>query len=603
MEKSGTPEKRVRHPLRILRPLFWWLLLVLVLYGIRTHQRLMEKTRLNFSVSMQGQAIDATATFAGKPAFSGQKIPLGNHTFVVTHLKGETFSTNLFIWYGEHNLGTIDLKRAKGILAVTADPPAPLLSIHGPEWSVTLTNSSGLTTSVPTDQYTIESRYAHWERADDVSVFAGSTASWRIAPRMGAVQLSCNHSNATFQLLTLNDRQMETGEFPSLITELPEGSYKLVSRHHGHERDQTLAVKAGVTNDYPVEFLYGAAVLETEPPDASVQDGNRRVWGITPLNLPELLPGTLHLTLHRAGYEPVSVSLEITANRTATFRTNLISTSYTGRMKSAREFMAAADYDRALEAIGDALIAKPADAVAITLQREATGLGKLQHAKKLGAAGDYIGGGKELTLALQSLPDNAEAKQLIADYKPHEPEQIERERVERLSSGTNTFNAFLLGQSDADLFDSHILKTTKPVKEVEAAILGALRIQPVFQVTKDNSPAPETFEIEAVQELSTYLATSAGRRLCFIVGAQTRDDETQILYKVLEYKTEAQIKFSLGKLIGAPGAVNYVPISPSRIPNMTDKLKAQLQAGVSNLTVRIQGAIGQTPADQSTAPK
>jgi hypothetical protein len=31
---------------------------------------------------------------------------------------------------------------------------------------------------------------------------------------------------------------------------------------------------------------------------------------------------------------------------------------------------------------------------------------------------------------------------------------------------------------------------------------------------------------------------------------------------------------------------------------MTDKLKAQLQEGVLNLTVRIQEAIGQTPAVQ-----
>ena len=125
-----------------------------------------------------------------------------------------------------------------------------------------------------------------------------------------------------------------------------------------------------------------------------------------------------------------------------------------------------------------------------------------------------------------------------------------------------------------------------PVKDVEAAILNALRIQPVFQVTTHNTPLPYTFEIGAVQELSTYLATSAGRRLCFIVGAQTKPDETQILYKVLEYKSEAVNKFSLGALLNTPVDVTYVPISPQRIPKMTDKLNAQLQAGVSKLAFR-----------------
>lgn len=603
MEKSGTPEKHVQHLLRILRPLFWWLILVLVLYGIRTHQRLMEKTRLNFSVSLQGQAIDATATLDGKPAFSGQKIPLGNHTFVVTHPKGETFSTNWFIWYGAHNLGTIDLKRTKGILAVTADPPAPLLFIRGPEWSVILTNSSGLTTSVPTDQYTVESRYAHWGRADDITVFAGSTATWRIAPRLGAVKLSCNHSDATFQFLTLDDRQVEAGEFPSLITELPEGSYKLICQHHGHQRKQALSIKAGVTNDNPVEFLYGAAVLETEPAGAVAQDGQGREWGVTPLNLLELLPGTLQLTLHRGGYEPVPVLLEITANQTATFRTNLVSTSYTGAMKSARQYMDAADYKGALQAIGDALIAKPADAEAMTLQREATGLGIIQGAKKLAQQGDYIGGGKELTLALQSLPDNGEIKQLIADFKQREPEQIERLRVERLNRPKQVFDNALGKYKDANLFDEHELKTKKPADEVAGGISRALvSVQPPFAINHDDSPAPDIHLVVATQKFSNGFMSGGGERTCLIVVGQTKDDESQIIFKVLEYQRHHRLDMNV-PINQLPVSEELIPVSPSRFPDMTDKLKAQLQEGVSNVTAIIQGAIGQTPADQSTAPK
>src|SRR5665213_2404837 len=171
MEKSGTPNKQVRRPLRTFRPIFWWIILVLVLYGIRTHQRLMEKTRLVFTVTMQGQPhYEASTTFDEKPVISGQKIPLGNHTFVVTLPKGESFSTNMFVWYGEHNLGAIDLKRARGILAVQANPPALVLSIRGPEFNALLTNSLGITSSVPTDLYQIEAKYPHWGQATEVSV-------------------------------------------------------------------------------------------------------------------------------------------------------------------------------------------------------------------------------------------------------------------------------------------------------------------------------------------------------------------------------------------------------------------------------------------------
>ncbi len=543
---------------------------------------------------MQGQPhYEASTTFDGKPIVSGQKIPLGNHTFTVSLLKGEPFSTNLFVWYGEHNFGTLDLKRTMGTLSVTADPPAPFLFIRGPEWSVTLTNSSGLTESVPTDQYTVASRYAHWGSADEVTVFAGSTAKWPITPQLGAERLSCNQTDAIFQLLTLDGQQEEAGGFPELITELPVGNYKLISQHHGHQHEQSLAVKAGTTNKIAIEFLYGAAVLQTEPPEASVQDDNGREWGITPLNLPELVPGTLQFTLHRAGYEPVAVTMVISANQTNIFQTNLVSTSYTGGMKAARGYMAISDYDKALQAVNDALIAKPDDADGILLQREATGLGDIQKAQKSGNQGDYVGGEKYLTLALQALPDNTEAKQLMADFKTHEPEQIERQRVERLNRAKTVYNNILAQIPDSKLFDDHELNTSMPVADVESAIFQAMQtVQPTYLMGVKRLPKPETYLITASQDDYGILSINA-RRECIIVCGRTTDDNTEILFKVLEYKAKHNV--SMPGLLAFKDDESFTPINKSNITDMNDKNLAQLQAGVSNLTVRIQGAIGQTP--------
>lgn len=180
MEKGNTsplPENRVRRSLRVLSPLFWWLILVLLLYGIRTHQRLMEQTRLHFTVTVERQApyFDTTATFDGKPAFSGERISLGSHTFTVTHPKAETFSTNLFTWYGGNEFGTIDLKRAKGTIVIQSNPRAAQLTIRGPEFTSTLTNSAGGTLVVPTDRYEVEARYAFSEQRDNTVVSANGT--------------------------------------------------------------------------------------------------------------------------------------------------------------------------------------------------------------------------------------------------------------------------------------------------------------------------------------------------------------------------------------------------------------------------------------------
>jgi hypothetical protein len=131
-------------------------------------------------------------------------------------------------------------------------------------------------------------------------------------------------------------------------------------------------------------------------------------------------------------------------------------------------------------------------------------------------------------------------------------------------------------------------KTSKPAKDAASAIASALLYgKPVFKINVNRSPQPETYEIVGQQDVS------GGKRHCIIVCGQTRDDETQILFKVMEYKTKHNV--TMPALLEFRDDLEYIPIHPSRITNMTDKLKAQVQAGVSNLTVRIQGAIGQTP--------
>jgi len=594
---SPVPEQGFGYWRRVLRPLFWWSLLALGLFGLHQHQLAMEKTRLNFTVTLAGQATypEATVTFDGQPIMSGRKIPLGTHQFTVTHPKGESYATNFFIWYGAHNLGTIDLKRTMSTLAVTVNPPAPLLYVYGPEFHVELTNSSGMTSSVPTDHYVITARYAHWSRSDDVSVTPGAPAAWRITPRLGAAQITCNEADATGQFMQADGQTIESVNFPYSIRELPEGTYQVRARHHRDELAQTVTITAGATNQLALEFLYGTAVLETEPPGAAVRTADGRYWGMTPLTVTELKPGNWTFILQHDGYESVTAPLAITAYQSSSFHTNLISVNYTGSMKAARQAMDAENYDGALTSVGEALIAKPGDAEAVALQRNATGLGSLQRAKKLGLDGDFMGGEKELATTLQIFPDNVEAKALVAEYKRREPEQRERLRLERLEHGNLAFKNALHYNSDADLFTSHEFKTSKPVDQVYAAILDALRIPPAFQITRNFSPMAETYEIDFRQEFSTYLATSAGRRDGVIVCAQTKDDETQILFKLLEYKAEAQIKFSIGNLIGTPVAVNYVPISAARLGQLSEKLQARLNEGVTNVTARIQGAIGQTP--------
>ena len=60
-------------------------------------------------------------------------------------------------------------------------------------------------------------------------------------------------------------RIIEAVTFPYAIVELPEGTYKVTAQHHRDELAQTVTVTANTTNQVALDFLYGSAVLETEP--------------------------------------------------------------------------------------------------------------------------------------------------------------------------------------------------------------------------------------------------------------------------------------------------------------------------------------------------
>jgi tetratricopeptide (TPR) repeat protein len=594
------PQSRSRQVVRGLRPFLWWIVLVALLFAKRTHERLSEQTRLSFTATLQRQPVsdEVTASLDSQRITSGDHISIGSHQFTITHPKADRFSTNFSFWYGKHNLGEIALNRSKGTLIIHADPPANTITIRGPELVLTLTNSSGTSTAVPTDHYNVEVTYLHWRKVEELTVYPNQPANLFINPRIGTVQLSCNQANASFQMQAVDGQVLEAGEFPSTIRHLPEGNYKVIVRHHQNQQELTISVRAGTTNSIEMEFSYGAAFLDTAPRGAMVTSSNGRELGQTPLHLEELLPGLRQFELKRDGYERVFISLDVRAFETNSLHTNLISINYAKSVNAAREFLAAANYDAAVDAATEALQAKPNDPNAIAIQKEASGRKCLRQAETLGKEGDYTAAIRTLESVLIALPENEHGKQLLTEFKRREPEQIENKRLARLTLGQNTFEAALVNHSYQDYFDTHELKTTKPVKAIRTAILDALKTQPAFKVTRNDSSMPETFEIEAVQELTTILATSAGRRHCVIVGAQTRDDETQILFKVLEYKSEAVNKFSIGNLINAASEVRYVPIHSSENGNLSEKLQAQLKEGVQMVTERIQRAIGQTPTEK-----
>jgi len=603
-------EGRAAHWLRVLRPLSWWFLLVLVLYAIRLHQRLSEQTNVQFTTSVPGQPFfpDATAQLDGQPFSSGQRVAIGWHELAVTHPKGIPFSTNLFVWYGERNLGKIILVRTKGTLAISATPVAQRLSIRGPEFNVTLTNSEGFNAPVPTDRYVVEATYQYWQGCEAVTVSTDATSGHRFAPRFGTLIIAASHPDISFELRKGDGTPVKSGLLPVTIPSLPESSdYQLQALRKWNRQDLAVAVNGDMTNTFKVQFVYGMLTIESEPAGATVLKDGKEL-GITPLTLLEANPGPFEFSLLLDEYETSTGKLAVTANQTNIFRATLISQHFTQAMNAARQYYASTEYDRAAQAAVEALKFKPGDGDVANLLYEATMMGHLAKAETFSAQSEFTNAITEANLALALAPDNTRAKELVADCtnreqkhleairkreaklaeqarQQHERELAEQQTQQRAQELREAFNEANRPYENSSHFSNHEMVTSNSVNAVGNAISSALSgEQPAFENARLNWIYPHLFMLEARQRVGI------GYRDCLILGSQVRDNEVQIRFKVFEYEHSPDLKL-LGGMLQLSTAVNITSQDSKVADDDARRFQHRIREGINLVTAKIQRAI------------
>lgn len=604
MNETATTANRSRR--RVFHPFAWWLALVLGLFLIRTHQRLSEQTNLRFEPTLANERVSyqTAVTLDGHEFGSGDRVAIGWHTLSIRHPKTKPFTTNLFIWYGERNLAEIPLERTTGVLSLHSQPAARRLTIRGPDFSVVLTNTTGLTSAVPTDRYVIEAQFKHTNRSATVEVSSGLTANQSFLPALGEANIACNQEGASFELHTAGGRLLEYGTAPVTVAEIPAGMYRLILRHKSNQLEEKVTVKAGATNEFRIEFQYGALALETEPPGATVLRDGRKL-GLTPLTLTELLPARWRVNFEREDYEPAVAVLEVSVNQTNRLQTNLVSRHYTAALRTAHDYFNRGRYDEAGEFAREALKHKVDDSVATGLLRDATGFGHLAWARAAGERGNFSSAITELKTALESIPDNAEVKALLGDYTIREADRIaaekkrlteqaereqnqreaelaERRAQEKIQELHGAFNVLLRGFADSDKFEKHELVTKMAVGTTCTTIKEALTGgQPSFQIIRFEQTRPDIYALQARQSVSL------GYRDCFMVGSQVRDGETRILFKVLEYDHPPKLNLLGGLITGG--------ITPQGDPDgsRAARFQAQVKEGAPMVKARIRRALNE----------
>jgi tetratricopeptide (TPR) repeat protein len=565
--------------------------MVLVMFAIHQHQLAMERTRIKFNVTMYETNVleDAFATLDNQPVTSGDNISLGSHILVISHRKGEPFTTNFFAWYGGLDCGKVNLKRAMGFLNISAKPAARSITISGPEFSQTLNDSKGINMLVPTDNYRIRCEYERWNDEVNWAVNPGNNRTCIFDPHLGDLSITSSDMPATFQVSNQNGQLIEQGDLPATVTGLPSAIYQVTIEHNGHRLKRSSFVAQEKANTLPVEFAFGAVNLESHPSGAAVYAGGNYL-GTTPLDVKELDPGLVHFQIQSPGYANADVSANVTANETVMVSSNLVSLDYVERMRGAQNSMASGDYHRAVTDLEQALTARPDDTEALRLHPIAKGHEFIQTATELAAQGDFIGAGDKLKSALEILPDDGEAQKLQADYLKHVPEQ--KVRMKEVQS-REAFNRVCAASPGSRYFDSHeILCGTRPADEARDAIVRTFGNEmPAFKVVRYVSLADGNYEVDMLQDAENQWSTMR-RELLMVIGSG-KDGQTAVYYKVNEYQRKAvlNVNITLNSINTNDRPEDWIPVHPSRI-RMTPVLSNQVAMGIHMADRIIRMAVG-----------
>lgn len=104
-----------------------------------------------------------------------------------------------------------------------------------------------------------------------------------------------------------------------------------------------------------------------------------------------------------------------------------------------------------------------------------------------------------------------------------------------------------------------------------------------YEINSDDTPQPDTYQVTANETFSLSILGGT-ERVCLLVVGQTKDDETQILFKVVEYQIQHV-------MVNSHDEKQLIPMHPTRM-QMNDINQQHVQDGVRIVTERIQKALG-----------
>jgi hypothetical protein len=190
-----------------------------------------------------------------------------------------------------------------------------------------------------------------------------------------------------------------------------------------------------------------------------------------------------------------------------------------------------------------------------------------------------------LAEALATLPEDAEAKSLQAEYQPHEAEQVAKIQQQKTRE---LFDRICQANKDASLFEAHeVLAGGKSPEAVrDALVQNCETVAPTLKVTVNRQVESGLYELALLQASDNPLVTF--RLECLMVIGTGKDSQTVVRFKLLHFVRQAKGLADLALNVNNPN--EWVPLHSSRM-QMTEFHAAQIRASVQMMQKKINDAI------------
>jgi len=163
-----------------------------------------------------------------KMAQLGNQITLGSKKVVLSTAYSDPVTLNRFVWYGPNNLGSVDLHRRRLALTVEAKPKPDKIELKSAQG--TFTSRDGSFRDLPAARYKATLSYGTLNDVHELQITSRAESTIGMIGRVGAVELSSEPPDGSFELKNSQSLQSWTGEFPQRMALLPAGEYRLSGR-------------------------------------------------------------------------------------------------------------------------------------------------------------------------------------------------------------------------------------------------------------------------------------------------------------------------------------------------------------------------------------